>query len=128
MFNTGLPVLLCLASGLAIAETWPGFLVNLSCFDSLERNHNPTDTLTFVDRDRGAEVRYCAPKAKTKSFGIVRQDGQTLGFDSAGNVKAASLVRQTGKKSLWPVKVTGELEQGRIKVESISLAADSGKR
>ena len=128
MFKTRLPILWCLASGLALAETWPGFLVNLSCFDSLERNHNPTDTETFVDRDRGAEVQYCVPKVKTKSFGIVQQDGQTFRFDSAGNLKAANLVSQTGKRSLWPVKVTGQLEQGRIKVESISLAANSGKR
>jgi hypothetical protein len=116
-----LPALLCMASALGVAETWTGFLVNSSCFESLERNHNPNDTLTYVNRDRGAEVRYCAPNAKTKSFAIVGQDGQTWKFDSAGNVKAVELVRQSGKKSLWPVNATGQQERGTVRVDSISL-------
>jgi hypothetical protein len=126
--KTRLPALLCLASALGLAETRTGFLVNSSCYGSLERNHNPNDTLSFVNRDRGAEVRYCAPNGKTKSFAIVGQDGQTAKFDAPGNVKAAELVRQTGKKSLWPVNVTGQLQRGKVSVDSISLAASPGKR
>jgi hypothetical protein len=128
LFNIRLPILFCLASGFALAESWPGFLVNLSCFESLERNHNPQDTLMFVNRDRGAEVRYCAPGAKTESFGIVQEDGRTLRFDSAGNMKAANLVRQTGERPLWPVNVSGQLQRGRVKVDSIIPAASAGKR
>jgi hypothetical protein len=126
--KTRLPALLCLASALGLAETWTGFLVNSRCYESLESNHNPNDTETYVNRDRGAEVRYCAPNVKTKSFAVVGQDGQTVKFDASGNVKAAELVRQTGKKTFWPVKVTGQLQQGKVIVDSISPATNSGKR
>jgi hypothetical protein len=123
-----LPACLCLASALALAETWSGFLVNSSCYESLESNHNPSDTDTYVDRDRGAEVRYCAPNTKTKSFAIVEQDGESFTLDPAGNVKAAALVRQTGKKQLWPVNVTGQRQKGQVNVSSISLTANAGRR
>jgi hypothetical protein len=123
-----LPVLLCLVSVLGLAETWSGFLVNSSCYESLESNHNPNDTETYVDRDRGAEVRYCAPSTKTKSFAVVEQDGESFTLDPAGNVQAAALVRQTGKKQLWPVNVTGQRQKGQVKVSSISLTANAGRR
>jgi hypothetical protein len=120
--KTRLPALLCLAAGLAMAETWSGFLVNSNCYESLESNHNPTDSETYVDRDRGAEVRYCAPNAKTRHFAVVQEDGLSFTLDPAGTLKAAQLVKQTGKKSLWPVIVTGQREKGEVKVNSISLA------
>jgi hypothetical protein len=123
-----LPPFLCLASALALAETWSGFLVNSSCYESLESNHNPNDTLTYVDRDRGSEVRYCAPNTKTKSFAVVEEDGESFTLDPAGNVKAAALVRQTGKKQLWPVNVSGQRQKDEVKVSSISLAANAGRR
>jgi hypothetical protein len=124
--KTRLPALLCLASALSVAETWSGFLVNSSCYESLENNHNPTDTETNVNRNRGAEVRYCAPNAKTKSFAVIDRDGQSFKFDRAGNAKAADLVKVTGKKLLWPVNVSGERERNELKVDSILLGATPG--
>jgi hypothetical protein len=111
-----------LASALAFAESWTGALVDPKCYEALERNVNPTDTLTHVDRDTNQEIRYCSPNAKTMSFGIVQQDGTSLWFDSAGNAKAAELVRTTRKKYRFEVVVAGEISGNRIKVDSISVA------
>jgi hypothetical protein len=112
----------CLASGLVFAESWTGALVDPKCYDALERNVNPTDTLTHVDRDTNQEIRYCSPNAKTKLFGIVEQDGTILRFDSAGNAKATELVRTIHKKDRLYVVVTGEMSGKTIKVDSISVA------
>jgi hypothetical protein len=112
----------CLASSPGFAENWSGALVDPKCFEALERNVNPTDTLTHVDRDTNQEIRYCSAKTKTKLFGIVQQDGTTLQFDSTGNAKAAELVRTTHKKYRFKVAVTGEMSGKTIKVDSISAA------
>ena len=121
-FATRLAVSLCLTSRLSFGGTWPGVLVDSKCFDAEERNVNPTDTLTSVDRDKNLEIRYCSPSAKTKSFAIVQSDGPSLKFDSAGNAKAAELVQKTGKKSRPAVIVTGEMKNNTIQVDSISIA------
>jgi hypothetical protein len=110
------------ASAVGFAAGWSGALVNSKCYDALERNVNPQDSLSSVDRDRGSEVRYCSPNAKTKLFGIVTRDGENLKLDSAGNTKAMELVRRIGKKSWFQVVVTGEMNKGTIKVDSISPA------
>ena len=60
-----LATLFCLSTALGFAATWSGWLVDSKCYGSLERNKNPSDTLTYVDRDRGQEVRYCHAKSKT---------------------------------------------------------------
>jgi hypothetical protein len=121
-FATRLAVSLCLTSRLSFGGTWPGVLVDSKCFDAEERNVNPTDTLTSVDRDKNLEIRYCSPSAKTKSFAIVQSNGPSLKFDSAGNAKAAELVQKTGKKSRPAVIVTGEMKNNTIQVDSISIA------
>jgi hypothetical protein len=113
---------LCLFSGFSSAETLSGALVDSKCYDSEERNVNPTDTLTYVDRDRNLEIRLCRPRGKTKSFAVVTQDGLSFKLDSAGNAKAAELVRKTGKKSGYEVAVIGGMSKHTIQVESISLA------
>ena|ERR1700680_4656331 len=112
----------CLASSLGFGENWSGALVDPKCFEALERNANPTDTLIHVDRDTNQEIRYCSPDAKTKLFGIVEQDGTISWFDSAGNAKAAKLVRTTHKKDRFDVVVMGEMSGKTIKVDSISVA------
>jgi|SRR5580698_4353088 hypothetical protein len=93
--------LLCLSSALSFAETVSGFLVNSKCYAAEERNVNPADTETYVDRDGNLEIRHCRPRAKTK---------------------AAELVRQSGKKSRYDVAVVGGISKHTIQVESISLA------
>lgn len=117
-----LALLLCLSPALSFAGSWSGVLVNSKCYGAEERNVNPNDTLTNVDRDRNLELRYCSPNAKTKSFAVVQADGVRLRFDSTGNAKAAELVSKTGKKALLAVAVTGELQGKTIRVGSISTA------
>jgi hypothetical protein len=117
-----LAALLCLSSVFSFAGSWSGTLVDSKCYDSEELNVNPTDTSTSVDRDKNLEIRYCSPSAKTKSFTVVQHDGLSFKLDSAGNTKAAELVRKTGGKSLFTVAVTGELNRNTIKVDSISVA------
>jgi len=117
-----LAALLCLSSALSVAGNWWGALVDSKCYADEERNVNPNDTSTAVDRDRGMEIRYCYPRAKTKSFTFVDRDGLSFQLDSAGNAKAAELVRKTGKKSFFAVAITGEKSSNAIKVASISMA------
>jgi hypothetical protein len=117
-----LAALLCLPPALSFAGSWSGALVDSKCYDAEERNVNPTDTLTNVDRDGNREIRYCSPSAKTRSFTLVQSDGPSLKLDDAGNARAAELVRKAGKKSLRIVAVTGEMERNTIKVDSIATA------
>ncbi len=117
-----LAALLCLSPVLSFAGSWSGSLVDSKCYDALERNVNPTDTLYNVDRDGYREIRYCSPTTKTKYFAVVPFDGPSLKLDPAGNTKAAELVRQIGKKSHLIVAVTGEPIKNTIKVDSISIS------
>jgi hypothetical protein len=114
--------LLCLFSGLSFAETRSGVLVDSRCWGAEERNVNPSDTLTSVDRDTNREIRYCSPNAKTKFFAIVQTDGLSFKLDSAGDAKAAELVRTTGKQPLYRVAVTGSVNKKTINVDSIAIA------
>jgi hypothetical protein len=117
-----LAALLCLSSALSFAATWSGVLVDSKCYDAEQRNVNPTDTLTNVDRDGNREIRYCSPNAKTKSFALVQSDGPSLKLDSAGDAKAAELIPKTSKKFRLNVAVTGEVSSNIIKVDSIAIA------
>jgi hypothetical protein len=111
-----------LATRPVLAQSWSGFLVNFDCYESLERNVDPWDTSSYVDRDRDWEIRYCSPNTKTKSFVLVDHDGVSYKLDSSGNAKAAEIVRQTGKKEFLEVAVTGGKSKDQIRVDSISRA------
>jgi hypothetical protein len=115
-----LAVLLFLAAAPGFAATWSGSLVDSKCFAASERNVNPNDTLTAVDRDQNQEIRFCSPASKTKSFAIIQSDGLSFAFDVAGNAKAAEFVRNVPRKPRIAVVVTGELKDGTIRVDSIS--------
>lgn len=110
--------LFCLASGLAFAGTWSGDLVDAHCYQSLASNHNLSDSPVL--QDVGMEVRYCAPKARTKVFAIIRSDDVSVPLDSAGNARAAELVRQAPSKGPYYVVVSGEMHNRTIAVNSIS--------
>ncbi len=117
-----LVALLCLASLPSVAGSWSGYLVDSKCCDSSEQNVDPWDTMTNVDRDKDLEIRLCSLSARTKSFAVVRADWTSLKLDSAGNAKAAELVRKIGKKSVFLVMVTGEANKTTVQVDSISIA------
>ena len=118
-----LALFLCLGSVPVYPETWTGYLVDAKCYASEERNVNPFDPTFDTNHDRGYEVRVCQPTAKTKSFTVVDSDGVSFELDPSGNTRAASLIRQgTSKKSVITVTLTGEKQEHRVKVDSISLA------
>ena len=114
--------LLALSGALGFAENWSGSLVDSKCYASEERNVNPTDTLTNVDRDGNREIRFCSPRSKTKSFALVHFDGRTVNLDSAGNAKASELVRTNRKRRPFFVTISGEIVGEAIRVDSISAA------
>jgi hypothetical protein len=114
--------LFSLVSGLAVAGTWSGFLVDAGCFRSAEDNHNVSDSPVL--KDVGLEIRLCHPKAKTHVFAIVRSDDEALALDAAENTQAAQLVGQ-GAKAPWYVTVNGEMRKRTIAVSSIAPAASS---
>ncbi len=109
-----------LSAAVGLAENWSGRLVDSKCYASEERNVNPTDTLTNVDRDRNEEIRFCSPNSKTKSFAVVQSDGRSVNLDTAGNAKASELVPKTGKRHVFDVVITGEMIGKVVKVDSIS--------
>jgi hypothetical protein len=113
-------VLFCFAIASGFAGSLTGVLVDSNCYDSLERNSNPFETSPGA-RDRDYQIRYCSPKTKTKKFAVVLEDWTRVKLNSTGNSKAAELVRKTGRKSPFPVVVTGEVGGEIVKVDSISL-------
>ncbi|HTS50997.1 MAG TPA: hypothetical protein VMH05_23785, partial [Bryobacteraceae bacterium] len=64
LLTARLAALFYLASAPSFAGSWSGLLVDSKCYAALERNKSPTDTLNYVDRNKGDEVRYCRPRAK----------------------------------------------------------------
>ena len=117
----GFAALACTATAPAFAaHFWSGFLVNSDCYEALERNTNPWDTSTYVDRDRDWEIRYCAPNHKTKSFAVVDHDGHVFRLDPAANPKAAQILQRAAKEEFLAVTVTGELKKNEIEVTAIS--------
>ena len=112
----------CLMSSIAFGASWNGLLVDARCYAAEKRNHNPTDTSTAVDEDKGQMIRYCSPKAKTKSFGIVGEDGTLYRLDPAGDGKAAELVKSVGKRQMLEVAVSGTLHDRVIQTDSVTTA------
>lgn len=112
-------VLACSASAVSFAASWSGSLVDAHCYHTEQRNKNPFDTETYVDRDWGYVIHYCSPTAKTKSFALVDPYGDSLDLDAAGNTQAEQLVPKTGKKMRMYVTVTGQLTENTISVASI---------
>ena len=106
---------------LSFAGSWTGFLVNSKCYDALERNKSPKDTLNYVDRDKMGEIRYCRPNERTKLFAVVMEDGLSYKLDASGNAKAVELTSKPSKQSSFVVSITGEVKDGTVKVDSLSL-------
>lgn len=94
-------------------------MVNAKCYASEERNTNKY--AGTADRDVSMEVRFCAPKAESKTFPIVLPDGESVKLDPAGNARAAELVRSAPKGSLLEVTVTGNRIKDSINVDSLSV-------
>ncbi len=87
------------------------------------------DNVTLIDAmcaakakaDPDAHPRSCALQCSKAGYGILTADGNFLKFDSAGNAKAAELLKSTTKADHLRVKVNGERQGDQLAVESISL-------
>jgi hypothetical protein len=115
-----LSVVLVFASAAAFPATWSGVLVDSKCYAAEERNVNPHDSLTAVDRDKYQEFWYCSPTKKTRSFAVVQNDNAVVPLDPAANPKIEEVVRQAGKQSPFAVTVTGEQSDRLVRVDTIS--------
>ncbi len=89
---------------LGIAGTWSGALVDSKCYASAQFNRNPHET-SFASTDQGQAIRYCSPKAKTKVFAIVQQDGSTFKLDSTSNQTFATASLTLSECSPAPERV-----------------------
>lgn len=107
-------------SAAAFPATWSGVLVDSKCYAAEERNVNPHDSLTAVDRDKYQEFWYCSPTKKTRLFAVVQNDGAVVPLDPATNPKIEELVRQAGKQSPFAVIVIGERTDRLVRVDTIS--------
>jgi hypothetical protein len=106
----------CLATG-----NFSGYMVDSNCYESTQRNTNQWPTPT-VELDMNWDIKFCAPKTTTKSFGLVQQDWKIFRFDSGGNAKAAELVRNTEKQEVYLVALAGAMDKNILRVDSISMA------
>jgi hypothetical protein len=104
----------------AFAATWSGALVDSKCYESILSNRNPWETSPGA-YDTAGDIRYCSPRAKTRSFALIQDDGSKLALDPAGNQKAIDLLRKAPARHLYVVNVTGEKIRKMLKVQVISL-------
>jgi hypothetical protein len=98
-------------SGLALAESWSGRLIDASCYDQQK------------------SATACDPTSSTTMFALV-VSGQPVKLDDAGNSKAAEALKSRADRSTNPdapagkqvaAKVSGTKEGDTIKVESIDV-------
>jgi hypothetical protein len=118
------PLLCC---GPAIAGTWSGYLVDASCYQMRIQNNNPGNEDDAVNRDHDLDVRLRAPSRKTKKFTFVDHDSESFQLDDAGNAKAEALLHESSqnpkkKRDYFTVTITGDLQKGILKVDSITPA------
>jgi len=98
---------LALAATANATETWSGILVDSMCHA----------------KDVSSHTRTCAlsPRCSGSGFGLVLSDDKFLKFDEAGNAKALSALKASKKESDLRAKITGTIEGGVIKVETVEL-------
>ena len=89
----------------AAAETFSGTLVDVMCKD----NQLPT------------HPRKCAITCARHGYGLKQSDGVFLKFDDQGNSRALAALKRSRKAQDLKAQVTGTLQDGVLKVDSIVL-------
>ncbi len=118
-----LAAFICLALATsARAGTWRGYLVDARCYQDEEENVSPRYSLGSAGRDMVELIELCAPKERTKSFGLVRQNWKLITLDSDSGAKASEFIRKTGKRQNYFVEVTGQLKKKVLNVDNIAPA------
>lgn len=103
------------------AKNWSGDLVDAGCFEMEQQNVSPDYINAPWATDIAFDVKACKPRAKTKSFWLVLDNGRILRLDAAGNEKAAALLAETSKRQRYiAVRVTGKLVKNVIEVDTIA--------
>ncbi len=89
----------------ASAETWSGTVVDSMC----------------KGKDVASHTRQCALSCSKGGYGLVTSDGKFVKFDEGGNAKALAALKASEKDKDLQASVTGAMDDGVIKVESIEL-------
>jgi hypothetical protein len=119
--NMRLASLVFCLSTVGFAGTWSGYLVDSRCY--ADQQANVSEDATVASEDMKMDLGYCSPNTKTKKFAVVLNDWNSLKLDSAGNARAAGLVRQAHKGYGWEITVGGLRHKNTIKVASLSARA-----
>lgn len=94
-----------LLSSAALAETWSGTLVDVTC----------------RTKDLASHTKECALNCAKGGFGLVTADGKLIKFDEAGNAKALAALKATSKEKDLKARVNGKMEEGVIQVETVEI-------
>lgn len=97
------------SAGLLLAESWTGTLMDATCKPEVNPDGN----------SKGALPSSCAATSATKVFAIQTADGKIFRLDSAGNTKAAEVVKNSDPTKTSTVTISGSLDGQMVKVESI---------
>lgn len=87
------------------AAEWSGTLVDVMC----------------KGKDLASHTRKCALDCAKSGFAVVTSDGAFYKFDETGNTKALEMLRDSKKDKDLKAKVTGNLSDGVIQVETLAL-------
>lgn len=96
---------LLLVSSLALAESWSGTVVDISC----------------KTKDLAKHTRKCALSCAKSGYGLVLSDGKFVKFDESGNAKTLAALNKAAKESDLKATITGMLDGDVVHVASISL-------
>jgi hypothetical protein len=103
---------LALFSGLALAESWTGHLLDASCYD------------------QSKAAKGCDATSSSSAFVIAVSAGKVYRLDDTGNSKAGEAIRNRANRSADPnqpaastvnAKVSGTLEGETLKVETVEI-------
>lgn len=100
-----LSVALVVFSLTALAASFNGTLIDVMC----------------KDQDPVKHTRKCAIGCAKSGYGLLTAEGKFLKFDAAGNEKALAALKASKKENDLKAKVTGTLEGGLLKVESVQI-------
>lgn len=89
----------------ASAETFSGTLLDVNCKDNEPTSH----------------PRKCAISCARFGYGLKEPGGPFLKFDADGNARALAALKRSTKAQNLKATVTGTLEDGVLKVDSIVI-------
>lgn len=77
-----------------------------------------------VKDDPDSHPRACALECAASGFGILTAEGEFLKFDADGSKQALAALRASDREDHLRVDVTGEVENGVLRVETLTLRAE----